>query len=152
MRAVAMATPARTVPRSFRLFSRMPARPPNRAIRTSKTVGLVRASSSVGFVRFSGDSRKNSVEASSEMATITNRFLKASLSRSRSFVPIARPTPMIGPISGEMSIAPMTTAVEFTFRPTEAMMMENARIHTFGPRNQMELLMRWAASSVSMWS
>ena len=59
---------------------------------------------------------------------------------------------MIGPINGEMSIAPMMTAVEFTFSPAEAMTMENARIQTFGPRNQMPLLIRCAASSVSMWS
>ena len=65
---------------------------------------------------------------------------------------MASPTPMIGPISGEMSIAPMMTAVEFTFRPTEAMTIENARIQTLGPRNQMALLIRWAASSVSIWS
>ena len=35
---------------------------------------------------------------------------------------------MIGPISGEMSIAPMMTAVELTFRPREAMKMAKMRI------------------------
>ena len=65
---------------------------------------------------------------------------------------MARPMPMIGPISGEISIAPMITAVEFTLRPTDAMMIENARIQALGPRNQMALLMRCAASSVSIWS
>jgi hypothetical protein len=33
----------------------------------------------------------------------------------------------MGPISGEISIAPMITAVELTFRPTEAMRMANTR-------------------------
>ena len=65
---------------------------------------------------------------------------------------MARPVPIIGPISGEISIAPMITAVEFTLRPTDAMMIENARIQALGPRNQMALLMRCAASSVSIWS
>lgn len=77
-----------------------------------------------------GDSRKNRVDAAREIPTITSRFLKAVFSRSTSLVPIASPVPMIGPISGEMSIAPMMTAVEFTLRPTEAMMIENARIQT----------------------
>ena len=36
--------------------------------------------------------------------------------------------PMMGPISGEMSIAPMMTAVELTFSPSEAMKM--AKIST----------------------
>ena len=38
-------------------------------------------------------------------------------------VPTANPMPLIGPISGEMSMAPMMTAVELTFNPTEAMIM-----------------------------
>ncbi len=42
--------------------------------------------------------------------------------------PTESPTPMIGPISGEMSMAPIITAVEFTFNPNEAMNMANIRI------------------------
>ena len=34
------------------------------------------------------------------------------------------PIPSIGPISGEINIAPMTTAVELAFNPIEAMKME----------------------------
>ena len=41
---------------------------------------------------------------------------------------------MMGPITGEMSIAPIITAVELTLRPTDAMIMEKARIQTLGPR------------------
>ena len=41
--------------------------------------------------------------------------------------------PIIGPMSGEMSIAPMMTAVELTFRPSEAMNMANTSIHKFEP-------------------
>ena len=86
------------------------------------------------------------------MLTITNRFLRASLMRVVSFTPKPRPIPMIGPIRGEISIAPMMTAVEFTFRPTDAMIIENARIQTLGPRKAMLPRMFLAAASVSMWS
>ena len=74
------------------------------------------------------------------------------LRRTASFVPRARPIPMIGPISGEMSIAPIITAVELTFRPTEAIMTEKARIQTLGPLNHMLLFILIAASPVSIWS
>ena len=40
---------------------------------------------------------------------------------------------MIGPISGDMSMAPMMVAVEFTFRPTDAIMMANIRTHRLVP-------------------
>ena len=84
------------------------------------------------------------------MTNITRKFRNAFFSSSASFVPRESPMPMIGPISGEISIAPMMTAVELTFRPTEAMMIEKARIHTFGPRNQIPLRICSAAASVSM--
>ncbi len=115
-------------------------------------VGLVRASSSVGFTGDRGEIRKKRVDATRLMSTMMMRFFNAARRRSKSWVPRERPMPMIGPMSGEMSMAPMMTAVELTFRPTEAMTMENARIQTFGPWNQMEFLIRSAASSVSMWS
>ena len=43
-------------------------------------------------------------------------------------MPTAKPIPMIGPISGDMSMAPIMTAVELTFKPNEAMKM--AKIST----------------------
>ena len=67
------------------------------------------------------------------MDIITIRFLNADLMRGVSLVPMPRPMPMIGPMSGETSIAPMMTAVELTFSPTEASTMAQTRIHTFGP-------------------
>ena len=51
-----------------------------------------------------------------------------------------------------MSIAPIITAVELTLRPTEAMMMEKARIHTFGPLKETLLRIDLVALSVSIWS
>ncbi len=46
---------------------------------------------------------------------------------------------MIGPISGEMSMAPIITAVEFTFNPNEAMNMANIRIQRLAPLNSTPL-------------
>ena len=66
--------------------------------------------------------------------TITIRFLRELRISWVSLVPRPRPNPMIGPISGEISIAPMMTGMELTFRPTDAMMMAVPRIQTFGPR------------------
>jgi hypothetical protein len=41
--------------------------------------------------------------------------------------------PLIGPIKGEMSIAPMITTVEFMFSPTEAIIKAKIRIHSLVP-------------------
>ena len=133
MRAVAMATPEITVPFSLRLSSKMPASPPNRAIITSYMVGFVLASSSVGLASFRGVTRKYTVAATTLMDIITSRFLNADLMRAVSLVPSPSPIPMIGPMRGDTSIAPMITAVEFTFRPTAASTMAHTRIHTLGP-------------------
>ena len=42
---------------------------------------------------------------------------------------------MMGPIKGEINMAPMMTAVELTLRPMDAMTMLKTRIHTLKPRN-----------------
>ena len=42
---------------------------------------------------------------------------------------------MMGPINGEINMAPMMTAVEFTLRPMEAITMLKTRIQTLNPRN-----------------
>ena len=92
------------------------------------------------------------VEAKREMTTITRRFFAADFKRSVSLVPRASPVPIIGPMRGETSIAPMMTAVEFTLRPTDARTMAKARIQAFGPLNQMDDLILSAAASVSISS
>ena len=43
------------------------------------------------------------------------------------------PIPKIGPISGEINIAPITTAVEFALRPTDAMKIEQIKIQEVCP-------------------
>ena len=58
-----------------------------------------------------------------------------------SLVPRPKANPRMGPITGDMSMAPMITGIELTFKPTEAMMMAHARMKTLGPLNAMLFLM-----------
>jgi hypothetical protein len=55
---------------------------------------------------------------------------------SKSCTPTARPMPIIGPISGEMSMAPMMTAVELTFSPNDAINIATMSIRILTPRNE----------------
>ena len=80
-----------------------------------------------------GEMRKYSVEATKLIPTIMARFFRDCFKRSSSKVPTAKPKPLIGPIKGEMSMAPMMTAVALTLSPTEAMMIAKKRIQTFTP-------------------
>ena len=132
--AVAIATPENTVPFSLRHCSTIPANPPNKAISTSYIVGFVLARSSVGLLRLSGVMRKYRNDAIRLIVTMTRRFLPEDFNSLTSFTPRPSPSPKIGPISGEMSIAPITTGIEFTLSPTEAMIVAMARIHALGPR------------------
>ena len=49
--------------------------------------------------------------------------------------PNTKPHSMMGPINGEISIAPMITAVELTLRPMEAIKMLKTKIQRLNPRN-----------------
>ena len=66
---------------------------------------------------------------------ISARLRSDFLSSSKSLMPSARPTPMIGPMIGEMSIAPMITAAELTFRPSEAIIVAKISTQRLTPRN-----------------
>ena len=57
----------------------------------------------------------------------------AFLNKFRSAIPTANPIPMIGPISGEMSMAPIMTAVELTLSPKEATKIARISIHKGAP-------------------
>ena len=48
--------------------------------------------------------------------------------------------PMMGPMSGEMSIAPMMTAVELTLSPRDAVKMAKINTHKLEPRKDTPLL------------
>ena len=52
---------------------------------------------------------------------------------SKSLIAIDKPKPKIGPIRGEISIAPITTGIELAFKPTDATNIEQIRIQAFGP-------------------
>ena len=61
------------------------------------------------------------------------KLIKDFLRVSMSLVAIDRPTPRIGPIKGEINIAPITTAGEFAFKPTEQTNIEHIKIHAVAP-------------------
>ena len=48
-------------------------------------------------------------------------------------MPTANPMPMIGPINGEISMAPIITAVELTFSPNDAIRMAKISTQRFAP-------------------
>ena len=114
-------------------------------------VGLVRANSSVGLLRLSGVIKKYRNDTVILMTTITSRFLPEDFTSCTSLIPRPNPNPNIGPIRGDISIAPITTGIEFTLRPTDAMMMAMAKIHALGPRKYMLLRMCFSAASVLIY-
>ena len=63
------------------------------------------------------------------------RFRKDLFNRSSSKIPTERPIPVMGPMMGEINMAPIMTAVEFMFKPTDATMMAKAKTHRLTPRN-----------------
>ena len=74
------------------------------------------------------------------MSVATPKFLAARRRRSRSLMPMASPMPMIGPMRGDMSIAPMMTAVELTFSPSEAVKMAKMSTQRLAPLKLMPLV------------
>ena len=62
------------------------------------------------------------------------------------------PTPRIGPISGEISIAPITTAVESAFNPIEATKIEHISIQAVAPLKGTSALMAEIVASRSVSS
>ena len=72
---------------------------------------------------------------------ITKKFKKALLKRLRSLIAKETPIPSTGPISGAISIAPITTAVELVFKPIEAMKIEQIKTHDVVPLKEISSLM-----------
>ena len=62
----------------------------------------------------------NKKEANKLNTIIVERFISDFFNVSMSFIAIDIPIPKMGPIKGEISMAPITTAVEFAFNPIEA--------------------------------
>ncbi len=60
------------------------------------------------------------------------------------------PIPNIGPIKGDISIAPITTALELTFNPIDAIRIENTNIHAVCPLMEIPSLIVLAVASLSV--
>ena len=58
-----------------------------------------------------------------------------SFSRSNLYVEALNPIPIIGPIRGEINIAPITTGVELIFKPNDAMKIAKTSTIKLVPRN-----------------
>ena len=127
----------------------MPANPPKKAMMTSNIVGRVRANSS-DCASLNGETRKYSVEVTKLMATMIRKLRNDRLSNSSSNVPMESPTPKMGPIIGEINMAPIITGIELTFSPTEAITIATNKMYMFGPRKGMFLRMFSSAACTSI--
>ena len=67
-------------------------------------------------------------------------------------MPRARPMPRIGPIKGEINMAPMITAVELTLSPNEAIKMAKTSTQRLAPRKGTPASMRSMVSCSSLFS
>ena len=67
----------------------------------------------------------------------------------KSFVAMEKPSPRIGPKSGEINIAPITTGVELAFKPTDAMRIEHISIQAVVPFMDISDLMAFAVEFLS---
>ena len=83
------------------------------------------------------------------MAAIT-RLRNDCLISSKSVMPTPSPSPMMGPMSGEMSMAPIITAVELVLSPSDAMKMASTRMNRFVPRNDTPSRIDCSASACVM--
>ena len=80
-------------------------------------------------------------------AVVIRKLFNERFISSKSFRPTDKPTPMIGPINGEINMAPIITAVELTFNPSDAMKMAKIRIHKLAPLNSTPLRIESTVSS-----
>ena len=113
-------------------------------------VGDVRASSS-DCASAMGVKRKKTVAVVTLNAVVIRKLFRERFINSKSFIPTDSPTPIIGPINGEINMAPIITAVELTFSPSEAMKMAKIRIQRLAPLNSTPLRIEsTVASSLSL--
>ena len=134
-----MATPGITFPLLLVELATIPARPPKNAIKTSYTVGWVRANNSL-CASLIGEIRKKSVEVITLNTVAVAKLRKARLIRSKSEIANPRPNPIIGPIKGDINMAPLITAVELIFKPKEATNVAKIRTHRFVPLKSIPFL------------
>ena len=70
---------------------------------------------------------------------------------SKSFIAIDKPKPKIGPISGEISIAPITTGIELALRPIDATKIEQIKIQAVAPLIEISSLIEFKVDSLSVF-
>ena len=85
------------------------------------------------FATSQGKIRKNKYDVATLKTTITIKFINEFFSVSISFVAIENPSPRMGPNSGDINMAPITTGVEFAFKPTDAINIEQISIQAVVP-------------------
>jgi len=144
-----MATPKITgdiVP--FLVFAIINDKPPKKAINTSLISGCVLESNSEDSSR-RGKKEKNKYAVNTLKKTITEKLISDFLRVSKSLIAIDKPKPKIGPINGEISIAPITTGIELAFNPTEATNIEHTSIQALGPFTEISFLIEFIVESLS---
>ena len=125
------------------------AKPPKKAISTSRISGCVRANNSEDSSR-SGNVQKNKNAVKTLNTIITPKLISDFLRVSISLIAIESPIPNMGPIRGEISIAPITTAVELAFNPTEATKIEQIRIQAVAPLKGISFIIASIVLSLSV--
>ena len=91
------------------------------------------------------------MKAAKRVSTIMeDKLIKDFFKVSISFIAIDIPTPKIGPIRGEINMAPITTAVELAFNPTEATNAEHIKIQAVAPLKGISDLMAEMVASRSV--
>ena len=85
--------------------------------------------------------------------TITKKFKKEFFRVNISLVAMEKPSPRIGPNSGEINIAPITTGVESAFKPTDAISIEQISIQAVVPFMEISALIEFTVEflSTSLW-
>ena len=130
---MAIATPKITVATvPFLVRAIIKAEPPKKAINTSLISGSTLPKSSDVAV-CNGKNLKNKKAVNKLSTNIVPKLISDFFSVSISFVAMERPTPKMGPIKGDISMAPITTAVELAFSPTEHTKIEQIKIHAVAP-------------------
>ncbi len=95
---------------------------------------------------------KYRVETTRDTRVITTKLENDLRSSGKSYMPRAKPMPTMGPMSGDTSMAPMTTAVEFTLSPRQAMSIANMSIQRLVPLKSIPpstSLRTWSIFSIS---
>ena len=82
--------------------------------------------------------------------TITVKFLRDLRKVSISLIAKDSPIPKMGPIKGEINMAPITTAVELAFNPIEAINMEQMRIQDVWPLKGISAIMDSLVAAASV--